>query len=126
VTLLNKLGVQTSEGEMARLAMAAPGKGISPHQAAYALRRKLEQVGRSEIAVLLVPDLKNVHDLPKPFLAGIKFSFRTNHMVCVMETTQDNLVVGDPISVGPKKWSWDNFRMMWSGIVIVLQNNNTF
>jgi len=126
VTLLNKMGVQTSEGEMARLAMAAPGKGISPHQAAYALRRKLEQVGRSEIAVLLVPDLKNVHDLPKPFLAGIKFSFRTNHMICVMETTQDNLVVGDPISVGPKKWSWDNFRMMWSGIVIVLQNNNTF
>jgi ABC-type bacteriocin/lantibiotic exporter with double-glycine peptidase domain len=67
-----------------------------------------------------VPDLKDLDDLPKPFLAGIKFSFRTNHMVCVMETTQENLVVGDPISVGPKKWSWDNFRRMWSGIVIVL------
>jgi hypothetical protein len=126
VTLLNKLGVQTSEGEMARLAMAAPGKGISPHQAAYALRRKLGQVRCSDNVVLIVPDLKDLHDLPKPFLAGIKFSFRTNHMVCVIETTQDNLVVGDPLSVGPKKWSWDNFRMMWSGIVIVLQNNNTF
>jgi predicted double-glycine peptidase len=127
VTLLNKMGVQSSEGEMARLAMAAPGKGISPHQAAYALRRKLEQVGRSEIAVLLVPDLKDLHDLPKPFLAGIKFSFRTNHMVCVMETTQDNLVVGDPISIGPKKWSWENFSKIWSGIVIVCnKNNDTF
>ena len=119
VTLLNKIGVQTSEGEMARLAMAAPGKGISPHQAAYALRRKLRQVGRSEKAVIFVPDLKNFHDLPKPFLAGIKFSFRTNHMVCVLETTKDKLVVGDPISVGPKKWSWEQFGKMWSGIVIV-------
>ena len=125
VTLLNKIGVRASEGEMARLAMAAPGKGISPHQAAYALRRKLGQAGRSDNAVLIVPDLKDLHGLPKPFLAGIKFSFRTNHMVCVMETTQDNLVVGDPISVGPRKWSWDNFKMMWSGIVIGLHNNNT-
>ena len=125
VTLLNKIGVQTTEGEMAKLAMAAPGKGISPHQAAYALRMKLGQLGRSEKAVILVPNLKDLHDLPKPFLAGIKFSFRTNHMVCVLETSREKLVVGDPISVGPKKWSWDKFSMMWSGIVIGIYNNNT-
>ena len=124
VTLLNKIGVQTSEGDMARLAMTAPGKGISPHQAAYALRRKLGELGRSEKAVILVPDLKDLHDLPKPFLAGIRFSFRTNHMVCILETTKDNLVVGDPISVGPKNWSWENFRKMWSGIVIVCHEDN--
>lgn len=122
VTLLNQMEVQTSEGEMARLAIAAPGKGISPHQAAYALKRKLGEIGRSEKATILVPDLKDLHDLPKPFLAGINFSFRTNHMVCVLETLQEQLVVGDPISVGPKKWSWDNFSMMWSGIVIVVQD----
>ena len=125
VTLLNKIEVQTTEGEMAKLAMAAPGKGISPHQAAYALRMKLGQLGRSEKAVILVPDLKDLHNLTKPFIAGIKFSFRTNHMVCVMESTQEKLIVGDPISVGPKNWSWENLRMKWSGIVIVLQNNNT-
>jgi len=121
VTMLNKIGVQTSEGEMARLAMTAPAKGLSPHQAAYALRRKFGQLGRAEKAVLLVPDLKDLHDLPKPFLAGIRFSFWTNHMICVLETTEDNLVVGDPISVGPKKWSWGKFRKMWSGIAIVFQ-----
>ena len=125
VTLLNKIGVQATEGEMARLAMAAPGKGISPHQAAHAVRKKLGQLGRSEKAVISVPNLKDLHNLPKPFLAGIKFSFRTNHMVCIMETAQENLVVGDPISVGPKKWSWDNFRMRWSGIVIVLHNKDS-
>ncbi len=119
VTLLNKMGVQASEGEMARLAMAAPSKGISPHQAAYALRKKLYQLGRSENAVILVPELKDLHELSKPFLAGIKFSFRTNHMISVLATTQESLVVGDPISVGPKNWSWDNFSKIWSGIVIV-------
>lgn len=125
VTLLNKMGVHATEGEMARLAMAAPGKGISPHQAAYALRRKLGELGRPEKAVILVPELKDLPDLPKPFLAGINFSFRTNHMICVMETTPENIVVGDPISIGPGKWSWNNFGKMWSGIVIVMQNNNT-
>jgi hypothetical protein len=30
-----------------------------------------------------------------------------------------SLVIGDPISVGPKKWSWKKFGKMWSGIVIV-------
>jgi hypothetical protein len=83
VTLLNKIGVQTSEGEMARLAMTAPGKGLSPHQAAYALRKKLGQLGRSENAVIVVPELRDLHELPRPFLAGIKFSFWTNHMICV-------------------------------------------
>lgn len=119
VTLLNHIGVQTSEGEMARLAMASPSKGISPHQAAYALRRKLGTLERSVQTVLLVPDLNDLRDLPPPFLAGIKFSFRTNHMVCVMETTPEHLIVGDPIAIGPKKWSWQTFSEIWSGIAIV-------
>ena len=125
VTLLNKIGIQTSEGEMARLAAAAPGKGISPHQAAYALSMRLTQARRPETAALVVPELKDLHDLPKPFLAGIKFSFRTNHMVCVLDTTRDSLIVGDPISVGSQKWSWDDFEKLWSGIAIILNSNNS-
>ena len=120
VTLLNKIGVQTSEGEMARLAMTVPGKGLSPHQAAYGLRKKLRQLGRTENAVLIVPELEDLLQLPKPFLAGIRFSFWTNHMICVLETNQEYLVVGDPISIGPKNWSWKNFNKRWSGIAIVL------
>jgi ABC-type bacteriocin/lantibiotic exporter with double-glycine peptidase domain len=93
--------------------------GLSPQGAAYGLKRKLEQLGRSEDVIIKVPELKDLHEIPKPFLAGIKFSFRTNHMICVLETTKDGLVVGDPISTGRKTWSWKNFRKMWSGIVIV-------
>jgi hypothetical protein len=61
----------------------------------------------------------DLQKLSKPFLAGIKFSSRTNHMICVLEKTQEYLVVGDPISVGQKKWSWKNFSKMWPGIVII-------
>jgi hypothetical protein len=119
VTLLNSKGIPTTEGEMAKLSMTAPGIGLSPQLAAYGLRRKLRQLGRSEHIAIKVPELKDLHKLPKPFLAGIKLSSWTNHMVCVLETTQESLIVGDPISVGRKKWSWENFMKMWSGIVIV-------
>ena len=119
VTLLNSKGIATTEGEMARLSMTAPRLGLSPQGAAYGLKRKLGQLGRSEDVSIKVPELKDLHELPKPFLAGIKFSFRTNHMICVLETAKDGLVVGDPISTGRKTLSWKNFRKMWSGIVIV-------
>jgi ABC-type bacteriocin/lantibiotic exporter with double-glycine peptidase domain len=119
VTLLNSKGISTTEGEMARLSMTAPRLGLSPQGAAYGLKRKLGQLGRSEDVSIKVPELKDLHELPKPFLAGIKFSFRTNHMICVLETTKDGLVVGDPISTGRKTWSWRQFDKLWSGIVIV-------
>ena len=124
VTLLNQIGVQATEGEMARLAMAAPGKGISPHQAAYALNRKLKALDRSEETAILAPDLNDLRDLPQPFLAGINISLTTNHMVCVMHTSRDNLIVGDPLSIGPRKWSWQTFRDVWSGIAIVCHRSD--
>lgn len=124
VTLLNTMGIQTTEGEMARLSMTAPRKGLSPHQAAYALKEKLGQLGRAEHVAVMVPELKDLYNLPKPFLAGIRFSFWTNHMICVLETTKDALVVGDPISFGRKNWSWKHFEEKWSGIVIIPDKTN--
>jgi hypothetical protein len=119
VTLLNTIGIQTTEGEMARLSMTAPRTGLSPHQAAYGLKRKFGQLGRPGHVEVRVPKLKDLADLPKPFLAGIRFSPWTNHMICVLETAQDALVVGDPISFGRRNWSWEYFEKKWTGIVIV-------
>lgn len=124
VTLLNAMGISATEGEMARLSMTAPGRGLSIHQAAYGLKRKFEQLGRSEHVAIKVPELKDLHNLPKPLLAGIRFSSRTNHMICVLETTKDALIVGDPISSGPQIWSWRKFDAVWSGIVIVGHRND--
>jgi len=117
-TMLNAMGIKTTEGEMAGLSMTAPGMGVSPHQAAYGLQKKLSQLGRPEQVALMVPEVKELHRIPTPFLAGVKFSPRTNHMVCVLETGEDYLIVGDPISSGRKKWPWQRFEEFWSGIVV--------
>jgi predicted double-glycine peptidase len=117
-TLLNAMGIKTTEGEMAGLSMTAPGVGVSPHQAAYGLQRKLRQLGRPERVALMVPEIKELRHIAKPFLAGVKFSFKTNHMICVLETDEEFVVVGDPISSGRKKWPWKRFEGFWSGIVI--------
>jgi hypothetical protein len=119
VTMLNTMGIQATEGEMARLSMTAPRKGLTPHQAAYALNVKLGQLGRPEQIAVRAPRLKDLYDLPGPFLAGIRFSSLENHMICVLETTREALVVGDPISFGRKNWSWEYFEKKWSGIIIV-------
>jgi hypothetical protein len=119
VTLLNTMGIPATEGEMARLSMTAPRKGLTPHQAAYALKRKLGQLGRPAQVAVRVPGLKDLYDLPGPFLAGIQFTSWENHMICVLQTTRDALVVGDPISFGRKNWSWEYFEKKWSGIIIV-------
>ena len=117
-TLLNAMGIRTTEGEMADLSMTAPQAGVSPHQVAYGLQRKLKQLGRPERVFLMVPEAKDLHHLAGPFLAGIKFSSTTNHMVCVLETNEEFLVVGDPISSGRKKWPWKRFEEFWSGIIV--------
>ena len=117
-TLLNAMGIKSTEGEMAGLSMTAPQAGVSPHQAAYGLQKKLRQLGRREHVALMVPELKDLRHIAKPFLAGIKFSDRSNQMVCVLETNEDFLVVGDPISSGRKKWPWKRFEEFWSGIVV--------
>ena len=117
-TLLNAMGIKATEGEMADLSMTEPRAGVSPHQVAYGLQRKLRQLGRPERVFLMVPEVKDLHHLAKPFLAGIKFSSTTNHMVCVLETNDEFLVVGDPISSGRKKWPWKRFEEFWSGIIV--------
>jgi predicted double-glycine peptidase len=119
VTLLNTMGVQTTEGEMARLSMTAPRKGLSPHQAAYGLKTKLGRQGRPAHIAVMAPDLKDLRNLPGPFLVGIKFSSLENHMICVLQTTCSALVVGDPLSFGRKYWTWEEFEKKWSGVVIV-------
>lgn len=121
VTMLKAMGIQTTEGEMARLSMTAPQKGLSPHQAGIGLKRKLAQLDRSENVTVRAPEFKDLQNLRKPFLAGIRFSSSTNHMICVLETTRDSLIVGDPISFGPKNWSWEHFRENWSGIIVACQ-----
>ena len=119
VTFLTAIGIEAEEGEMARLCMAAPKRGITPHQAAYGLKEKFKQEGRSERVKILAPDFRDLHELSEPMIAGIKFGKWTNHMVCIFAADKEGLTVGDPISTGRKHWTWEYFSKAWSGIVLV-------
>ena len=119
VTLLNAIGINTTEGEMARLSMTAPGQGLTPHLAAYGLQQKLTELKRSNNVAVMACELNELYKIATPFLAGIRFSSVTNHMVCILDKNQDYLVVGDPIGVGRKKWSWVQFEKIWSGIIVI-------
>jgi hypothetical protein len=119
VTLLNAIGIQATEGEMARLSVSAPGRGLSPHQAGYALRRKLRRLKRRQRVTIEVPGRDGLCDLPLPFLAGIRYSFWTNHMVCVLDVDEKSLLVGDPL-IGRRPWSCKRFEREWTGIVVTV------
>ena len=119
VTLLNSLGIQATEGEMARLSMSAPGQGVSPHLVAFGLQKKLAQSDPSAHVRLMVPEIEALKGIRKPFLAGIRFSATTNHMICVLAVHPNHLIVGDPISPSPRRWTWEKFKNKWSGVIIV-------
>lgn len=118
VTMLDKLGIQATEGEMAELSGTIPGRGVSDFQAADALRRKLRQVEDPRRVSIDPCGLDEMKTIPTPFLTSLKYSFFFDHMVCVLEVNEDHIVVGDPLK-GRDVLSFDSFRSKWRGVVIV-------
>jgi hypothetical protein len=53
-------------------------------------------------------------------LAVIKFSLLEDHWVTVLEVTDSEVILGDPIG-GLVKMSYDDFQKKWRFIGIVLQ-----
>ena len=121
VTLLRVFGIPATEGEMAQLSLYAPGSGLSAHQAAYVLMKKFKHTSRNRRVAVEVPAGDNIGELPTSFLAGIKYSFWTNHMVCVLRVVDKGMIVGNPLS-GRNKWDLDYFKSKWTGIVVTVKN----
>jgi len=53
-------------------------------------------------------------------IASVRYSVRANHYVTVLEVTDAEVVVGDPIR-GRRRLTWDQFEEMWLGSGIVLR-----
>ena len=120
VTLLDRIGIEATEGEMAELSGTIPGRGVSDFQAAAGLREKLRMLNRSERVAIESCKAADLPSLPTPFLAGVKYSFWFDHMICVLEVTEDQVVVGDPLE-GRVVWSRRQFESEWRGVVTVLR-----
>ena len=118
VTLLNTMGIESSEGEMARLSGTIPHRGVSDFQAAWGLQRKLGRLGRPErVEFVLCPE-KDAGSLPTPCLAGTEYSFWFAHMVCVFDVDEQSVTLGDPLA-GHQRILREEFEKKWLGVAIV-------
>lgn len=120
VTLLNEMGVEATEGEMARLTGTIPGRGVSDFQAAYGLQQKLAQLDRPERVQITYKEDRDPTGLATPFLAGMKFSFFFDHMVCVLSVNEQGVEIGDPLQ-GRRTMRGDEFRREWRGFAITAE-----
>ncbi|MHC4598860.1 MAG: cysteine peptidase family C39 domain-containing protein [Planctomycetota bacterium] len=119
VTLLHGHGIRSTEGEMASLSGIIPGGGASHHQAAYGLARKLRKEGRTEEVRILKPGVNGLDQIPVPFLAGIKWGFLVDHMVCVLRVDVNFVEMGDPVQ-GWVAMDRADFEADWKGLAIVI------
>ncbi len=65
---------------------------------------------------------KNISELKQAALtlAIIKFGFMVDHYVTVLEVTDSEVIVGDPLD-GLDKMSYDEFQNKWRFVGIVLR-----
>lgn len=120
VMLLDRLGIAATEGEMARLSVTVPRRGVSAFQAAYALREKFKQVEHPAAVEVMAGGADTLNNLPTPFLAGVKFRLWLDHMICVFEVGSDQVVAGDPLR-GRVTYRREAFLDQWLGHAVVVQ-----
>lgn len=123
VTMLDRLQIEATEGEMAMLTGTIPGRGVTDFQAAYGLQQKLSSLARPEIVAIVECADHNPLNLTAPFLAGMKHSFWFDHMVCVLELRDDAVVIGDPLG-GKRVMPLNIFREEWRGLAIVARGSH--
>ena len=120
VTALRKLGLPAEEGQMAILSCTSFQEGTPLDMLADALNRQYAASGLSvECRVF-----HNVAELKQAglTLAIVKYGFFVDHWVTVLETTDSEVVVGDPLG-GLERLSYQEFAQKWRFIGIVLRRN---
>lgn len=118
VTALRKLGFPAEEGEIAILAHTSTATGTPPDILARALKELYAKDGlESEFRVF-----KSIDELEHAglTLAVIKHSFMLDHYVTVLEITDGQVVVGDPMK-GKIALARDDFEKKWRFVGVVLR-----
>jgi predicted double-glycine peptidase len=117
VTALRKLGLPADEGRLAILSSTSSMTGTPPDILAEVLKK---QYGQNGLGVEYRA-FKNISELKQAglTLAVVKFGFMVDHYVTVLEVTDSEVVVGDPIS-GLRKMSLDDFEGQWRFVGVVL------
>ncbi len=120
VTALRKLGLPAEEGTIAILSCTSSQEGSPTDLLADALQKEYGKDGLTARCRVF----KNISELKQAglTLAVIKYGFKVDHWVAVLEVTDSEVVVGDPLG-GLRRLSYDEFSKQWRFIGIVLKRN---
>jgi hypothetical protein len=118
VTALHKLGLHGDEGQLAILSFTSSMTGTPPDILAEVLQKKYGKDG------LLVEYrvFKSISELKQAglTLAVVKFGFMVDHYVTVLDVTDSEVIVGDPLD-GLDRMSYQEFLQKWRFVGIVLK-----
>jgi predicted double-glycine peptidase len=121
VTGLRKLGLPAEEGQLAIWTHTSQF-GTTPDAIADALRAHYGADGLE----VRYQQFKKVEDLKQPgvTLAVVKYDFMVDHFVAVLGITDQEVIVGDPLS-GKTTYSYKDFAKLWRfcGISLKLNSN---
>jgi len=118
VTALRKLGLPAEEGEIAILSCTSFQEGTPTDILADALQREYGKDG----LVVQCRAFNNISELKQAglTLAVVKYGFMLDHWVTVLEVTDSEVIVGDPLG-GLVRLSYDEFSKKWRFIGIVIK-----
>jgi hypothetical protein len=121
VTALRQLGFPADEGQLAILSFTSSMTGTPPDILAEVLQKKYGKDG------LLVQyrTFKNISELKNAglTLAIVKFGFMVDHYLTVLEVTDSEVIVGDPLN-GLDRISYAEFESQWRHVGIVLKRKS--
>ena len=124
VTALARLNIEANEGELAVIARTTPQMGTPDDMLADAIEKRYGDCGiRCQYRYF-----DSIHQLKLkgPTIAVVKFAFLIDHYVTVLEVTDKEVIVGDPLE-GKQTLTYEQFREKWRfiGITINRTNDNT-
>jgi hypothetical protein len=110
VTALRKLGLLADEGKIALLSRTSSSTGTPPDLLAEALQKEYAKDG----LIVEYRPFKNIAELKRAglTLAVIKFGFLVDHFVTVLDVTDREVIIGDPLE-DLNKISRDEFLNKW-------------
>ena len=118
VTALRKLGLSGEEGKIGILSETSSVIGTPPDMLAEALQNEYGKDG-------LIAEYRPFKDISELKQAGLtlavtKYAFLVDHYVTVLEVTDSEVVVGDPLG-GLGRMSYADFRKEWRFVGVVLK-----
>ena len=64
-------------------------------------------------------------DIIFPIIAHTLSKENFEHYVVIYKITKNKVIIADP-AVGIKKYSFQDFKKIWTGVIIIIHNNNNF